>query len=188
MIFVLCFCISNDKVKPGVPRGSVLGSSLILVYLNDIGSSLRHLSYSLFAYNALLYCPTQNTCDMVSFQQYLSSLEQFENEWCMTFNVKKCQMILFEGRFVIDKAAVVYTLYEAPMVVVDSFKYQGVFMSNNFVRDMHIDDITSWAYQRLEMIKRVLNKAPLKVKKSCIFNSLQTNNGVCLRGLGPISC
>ena len=74
-------------------------------------------------------------------------------------------MLLFEGRFVIDRAAVVYTLYEAPMVVVDSFKYQGVFVSNNFVRNMHIDDITSRAYQRLEMIKRVLSKALLKVKK-----------------------
>ena len=83
----------------------------------------------------------------------------------MTFNVKKCQMVLFEGRFVVDKAAVAYTLYGVPLVVVDSFKYLGVFVSSNFRWDIHIDDITSRAYQRLGMIKRVLNKAPLKVKR-----------------------
>ena len=51
------------------------------------------------------------------------------------------------------------------LVVVDLFIYLGVFVSSNFKRDIHIDDITSRAYQRLGMIKRVLNKAPLKVKK-----------------------
>ena len=61
---------------------------------------------------------------------------------------------LFEGRFVIDKEAVVYTLYGVPLVVVDSFKYLGVFVSSNFRWDIHIDDITSRAYQRLGTIKR----------------------------------
>ena len=84
----------------------------------------------------------------------------------MTFNVKKCQMLLFEGRFVVvDKAAVAYTLYGVPPVVVDSFKYLEVFVSSNFGWDIHIDDMTSRTYQRLGMIrpKRVLNKAALKV-------------------------
>ena len=98
----------------------------------------------------------------------------------MTFNVNKCQMVLFEERFVIDRAAAVYTLYGVPLVVVDSFKYLGIFVSNNFKWDMHTDDITFRAYQRLGMIKRILNKPPLEGQKSCIFNSLQANNGVCL--------
>ena len=131
----------------------------------DIGSSLRHSSISLFADDALLYCPVQNTGDMLSFQRDLSFLEQWANEWCMTINVKKCQMVLLEGRFVTDKAAVAYTLCGVSLVVVDSFIYLGVFVSSNFKRDIHIDDITSRAYQKLGMIKRVLNKAPLKVKK-----------------------
>ena len=119
--------INGDSSIPlavtfGVPQGSVLGPSLFLVYVNDIGSSLMHLSISLFADDALLYCPIQNTGDIVSFQRDLSSLEQWANEWCMTLNVHKCQMVLFEGRFVVVKAAVAYTLYGVPLVVVDSFK------------------------------------------------------------------
>ena len=74
----------------------------------DIGSSLRHSSISLFADDALLYCPVQNTGDMLSFQRDLSSLEQWANEWCMTINVKKCQMVLLEGRFVTGCGGFVY--------------------------------------------------------------------------------
>ena len=59
----------------------------------------------------------------------------------MEFSVEKSQMVLFEGKFVIDKAAVVYTLYG-----VDFFKCLGVFVSSNFRWDIHIDDITSRAY------------------------------------------
>ena len=72
----------------------------------------------------------------------------------MTFNVKKCEMVLFEGRFVVDKATVAYNLYRVPLFVEDSFKYLGVFMSSNFRLNIHIDDITSRAYQRLGTIKR----------------------------------
>ena len=73
--------INGDSTSPlavtsGVPQSSVLGPSLFLVYVNDIGSSLRHSSIGLFADDALLYCLIQNTGDMVSFQWNLSSLEQ----------------------------------------------------------------------------------------------------------------
>ena len=71
----------------------------------------------------------------------------------MTFNVKKCQMALLDG-----SGAVIYTLYRVSLVVLDSFKYFGVFVSSNFRWDMHINDVTPRAYQRLGMIKRVLNK------------------------------
>ena len=79
-------------------------------------------------------------------------------------------------------------LYGVLLVVEDSFKYLGVFVSNNFEWNMHIYDITSGTYQRVEITKRVLNKVSLKVKKSSIFNFLQTNSVVCLQGLGPVSC
>ena len=71
-------------VTPGVLQGSVFSPYLFLEYVNDIGSSLRHLSISLFTDDALLYCPIQKTGDMVSFQWALSSLEKWTNEWCMT--------------------------------------------------------------------------------------------------------
>ena len=46
---------SPSAVTPGVPQGYVLGL-LFLVYVNDIGSSLRYSSISLFVDDALLYC------------------------------------------------------------------------------------------------------------------------------------
>ena len=88
-----------------------------------------------------------------------------DNSQLVIIACKSRQMALFEGRFVIDSTEVVDALYRVPLVVIDSFKYLIVFVSNNFEWDMHIYDITSGTYQRVEIIKRVLNKTPLKVKK-----------------------
>ena len=43
-------------------------------------------------------------------------------------------MVLFVGRVFIDSAAVVYTLYAIPLVVVDSFEYLGVCVSELLCR------------------------------------------------------
>ena len=52
----------------------------------------------------------------------------------------------------------VYTLYRVPLDALDVFKYLGVFVSEIFKWNMHIDGITSWAYQRSGITKRVFNK------------------------------
>jgi len=48
---------------------------------------------------------------------------------------------------------------------VKSFKYLGVFISNNFSWDLHIETITARASQRLDMIKHVLFDALGRVKR-----------------------
>ena len=75
----------------------------------------------------------------------------------------------------IDSAAVVYNLYGVPLVVVDSFKCLGVFVSSNFKWGMYIDDITSRIYQRLGMIKSQSFKQGLG-QKICIFSTALTRS------------
>ena len=67
----------------------------------------------------------------------------------MIFNINKYQIVLFDPRNKIDKNMVGYTLYGNPLEIVESFKYLGVRVSNDFSWDRHIDDITTKAYRRL---------------------------------------
>lgn len=152
-------------VTSGVPQGSVLGPSLFLVYVNDMGDSLQHSSISLFADDALIYRPINNNSDTSFFQQDLLALEKWADDWNMVFNVNKCQVVLFDRGGKISSNSVSYTLYGVPLEVVESFRYLGVHVSNDFSWDMHINSITSAAYRRLGMIKRVLYGAPRNVKK-----------------------
>ena len=61
----VCICTeTSDKhrVTYGVPRGSILGSTLFLIYINDIQNSLNYGHSILFADDTTLFftCKTWN--------------------------------------------------------------------------------------------------------------------------------
>ena len=73
---------SLRSVLSDVPQGSVLDSSLFLVYVNDIGRELE-----LFADNAFLYASVNSHSDVHCFQKDLDVLEKWAQQWMMVFNV-----------------------------------------------------------------------------------------------------
>ena len=84
-----CFS-SKANVTCGVPQGSVLGPLLFLVYINDLGSILRHSKHFLYADDTVIYCSGKNQNAIENLLQL--DLSYFEN-WCkgnkLTINTKK---------------------------------------------------------------------------------------------------
>ena len=72
-------------VTSGVPQGTVLGPLLFLVYINDLPSRVNSTA-RLFADDCLLYRVIKSTDDYHTLQQDLDLLQQWENEWQMSFN------------------------------------------------------------------------------------------------------
>ena len=152
------------KVHSGVPQGSVLGPTLFLIYIDKVGSVLKHSTIRLFADDALLYSRIGNHHDCINFQSDLTALENWASESKMIFNVTKCQIVNFN--FTSDSGVPAeYNLYNTNLEVVDSFKYLGVIITNTLSWDHHITSICTKALQTLGMIKRALFNAPSKVKK-----------------------
>jgi len=134
------------------------------VYINDISDILQSSSIKLFADDALLYRPVNTLEDSVKFQEDLASLEQWASQWKMSFNTEKRQIVRF-ARQDCDNFSPEYFLNNIPLALVKSFKYLGVFISNNFSWDFHIETITARASQRLGMMKHVPFDAPRRVKR-----------------------
>lgn len=151
-------------VSSGVPQGSVLGPTLFLVYINDISDNLKFSSVKLFADDALIFSPVNTSQDSLNFQEDLALLDQWTTNWKMSFNIDKCQIVIFSRQNHIDPN-VMYHLNGQSLTLVNSFKYLGVFITNNFSWDLHIDSIISKASQRLGMVRHVLFNAPRKVKR-----------------------
>ena len=83
---------SGDEVsvQSGVPRGTVLGPLMFLIYINDIGENITS-TLRLFADDSLLYCAVEIQQDCQSLQDDLDKLSQWSCQWQMKFNISKCK-------------------------------------------------------------------------------------------------
>lgn len=80
----------KSPIKSGVPRGSVLGPLLLLVYINDIGSNVAS-SIRLFADDCVVYKEITEPTDVSTLQSDLTKLVEWCRLWQMEINIEKNQ-------------------------------------------------------------------------------------------------
>jgi hypothetical protein len=78
---------STATVDSGVPKGTVLGPLLFLVYINDLPENV-HSSAKLFADDCLLYREVNTTSDTNKLQEDLDMLQKWESKWQMAFKAQ----------------------------------------------------------------------------------------------------
>ena len=75
-----------------VPRGSVLGLILFLIYVNDLPEELTS-KVRLFADDTAVYLTVGGADDSTVLQQDLDKLTEWGSSWDMEFNPSKCQVV-----------------------------------------------------------------------------------------------
>ena len=116
------------SVAAGVPRGSVLGPLLFLVFVNDLPSSVRHSKTSLYADDTSIYV---SDCDPATVGNMLEEDLRGIGEWIdansMKMNVAKTQLMVMCGhkkKHLEDQVQV--HIGGAVLPKQDSVKYLGV--------------------------------------------------------------
>jgi len=80
------------KVLSGVPQGSVLGTLLFLVYINDLDTGLINELLK-FANDTKVFGKITDGSNRESFQEDLNRLVNWADKWKMEFNVRKCKLM-----------------------------------------------------------------------------------------------
>ena len=154
------------RVTSGVPQGSVIGPLLFLLYINDLpeyvspGSTVR-----LFADDCMLYRRVDNDQDSSDLQEDLNRLQQWESDWLMSFNPRKCQVIhVTTKRRPVTRT---YLVHNQPLESVDSAKYLGVTIKSDLNWSPHILSITKKAKAASAFLQRNIQSCPRKTKSLC---------------------
>lgn len=79
-------------VTSGVPKGSVLGPILFLIYLNDLPDEVCS-QVRIFANDTDFYLTMEREDDSCILQNDLDKIETFTNKWDVKFNLSKCQVV-----------------------------------------------------------------------------------------------
>ena len=162
------FCSEEDQVTSGVPQGTVLGPILFLIHINDLPLVVES-QVRLFADDCLLYRPIRSISDQVKLQEDLKSLENWANEWGMSFNAKKCYIMSIR-----NKTPYFYKLKNHILETVSSIPYLGITISEDLKWNHHVGTITKKASSTLGFMRRNLRSCPMECRKAAYFSLVRS--------------
>ena len=143
------------SLKPGVPQGSVLGSLLFLVYINDLTDNISS-EMCLFADDASLFtCVKGVTQTHDKLEKDLLTVTQWAYQWKMVFNpdiIKQATEVIFSCK---NKKPVHPDLsFNGVLVVRESFTKQlGVFLDSRLNFSKHIKEQVMKAMKGVSLLK-----------------------------------
>ena len=151
-------------VTSGVPQGSVLGPTLFLVYINDIGDNITS-KLRLFADDTILYRSIRNSTDTRILQEDLERLQAWEQQWQMEFNVNKCHVLSVTNKKKPHPPN--YHLHGHRLEEVDSAKYLGVELTKKLSWGKHVNNTAAKVNKTSAFICRNLKGCPTSVQTHC---------------------
>ena len=157
-------------VTSGVPQGSVLGSILFLVYINDLPEEVCS-QVRLFADDTALYLTMEGKDDSKALQNDLDILSTWETRWDMEFNPSKCQVVHVTGSKSTRPNKTDYILHGQVLESVTCAKYLGVDISSDLTWNSHVDRITGNANRTLGFIRRNIKTKMPRVRETA-YNTL----------------
>ena len=139
---------SWQRVKSGVPQGSILGPLLFLIYVNDMPDVVASTA-KMFADDTKVYRKIKVFQDCHDLQDDLNNLSAWSAKWLLGFNETKC--VALKIRRSIEY---MYTLNGHILESVDTQKDLGVLISSDLKPSEHISSIVKKANSRIGLIKR----------------------------------
>lgn len=138
----------------GVPQGSILGSVLFLLYINDVCKVLKHCKIVMFADDALIYIVGRDVSALTQqLQEDLDSISIWFKANKLKTNVQKTKAMIFKTQCNID-----LSIDNENIEQVDQIKYLGVIIDQNLKFDKHVDYIVKKISKKVQFFRRIKSK------------------------------
>ena len=150
-----------NVIKAGVPRGSIMGPLLFLMFINDIltdiGSNIR-----LFADDPSLYIIVEHpdlAARCITFD--LHTISDWAGKWLVKFNPPKTESMIVTRKINKPNHPPLFTS-NVQIKEVSSHKHLGVHLCSDFTWHSHMECIKEKAWQRLNVMHRLKFKSDRK--------------------------
>ena len=145
--------IRTAPVTSGIPQGSILGSILFLIYVNDLLDFVSN-KVKLFTHDTKLYRVIKNIQDKDVLQNDLNNLMKWSRIWQLPFNESKCRVLHLGKNNPNHKYKVINNKNEVELLEVSEEKDLGVKFDNQVNFKQPTSECVSKANQRIGLIRR----------------------------------
>ena len=152
------------NIQSGVPQGSVIGSSLFLIFINDLEEGIKS-SVKFFADDTSLFSIVSDpNTSATELNHDLELINKWADQWKMCFNpdpTKLAEEILFsQKRKNIEHPPIYFNGKEVKRV--NEHKHLGLILDSKLSFANHINDKISIARKGIGIIKHLATYLPLK--------------------------
>ena len=151
-----------EKIKAGVPQGSILGPLLFLIFINDLPENLESVP-KIFADDTSLFSLVLNQLESASkLNRDLRRISDWAFRWKMSFNPdpsKQAVGVYFSKKGVPEDAPVV-SFNNSPIEFSVSHKHLGLTLDEKLTFDPHIKEKIQKAHKGIGRINRLRNLLP----------------------------
>ena len=152
---------TSVPVVSRVPQGTVFGPLLFLLYINDLPQKVSSTA-CLFADDSLLYLKISSPADTAELERDLYQLQQWEQDWQMSFNPSKCEVVRVTKRRNLVEAT--YQIHRHDLTMTKTGKYLGVIISEDLSWKAHMDATTKKTNNSLAFLQQNLSSCLQDVK------------------------
>ena len=160
-----------QSVLSGVPQGSILGPTLFVLFINDIGNEIDPMStIKLYADDTKLYRKISKSNDHEVLQKDINSLNDWALRNKMKFHPNKCKVLSVSLKRTVENY--IYKLGNMPITYVSSEKDLGVKFNSGLTWTDHCNFIYSKANRMLGLARRTCYFISNVSKKRSIYLAL----------------
>ena len=134
---------NRRSVIMGVPQGSVLGSLLFLIYINDLQNCIKSIP-RLFADDTALLINASSTCELeIKINEELSRVSPWWSKNCLTINSSKSQAIIIPPLLsqIVLATNINIKLNSSTIAITDSINYLGILIYSKLLFRDHINKV-----------------------------------------------
>ena len=164
-------------VKSGVPQGSILGSLLFILYVNDLPIELYNSSIFLFADDTKGYKIIRSPTDRHLLQQDLDNICNWSRKWKLRLNSNRCSFTQFQLSHSSELPS--YFVDGSPLTYKECHKDLGIFFSSDLSWSKHYGYILSKAYQQLGLLRSTFSTSFVNTKRLLYLSFVRSQLTYC---------